>query len=139
MTVCIAAMYDKGILAITDMQRTDSVTERSHETPASKIIALTTNTFALIADDMALQGEICEATVRTLTQQFPEGRCQVKEAVRAYNDAYANAKQERILKNILIDYGYRSFDEYLKKPPAASINDAILQRIENFQMPGGIE
>lgn len=139
MTVCIAAMYDKGIVLVTDTKRTDTATERSHESQQSKIVLLSRNIFALIADDMALQLEICETTVRDLHQRFPKGDCKVKDAVEAYDAAYVIAKQDRILTNILGDYGYKTFEEYRQDSRSEALDKEIFRRIEQFELPGTIE
>jgi len=138
MTVCIAAIYNKGIVAITDMQRTDMVSGQIHEAPVSKIYQFSPKIIALFAGDLSLQSELCEDATRILQERFPTDDFTVKTVLECFIDAHKEARQQRISINILGDYGL-TWDEYKEgqKRRSGIVNDAILRRIESFVMPWG--
>ncbi len=136
MTVCIAARFDKGIIVVTDMTRTNAKTERTREIPVAKSFGFSKHIVALRADDMALQNELCSAAGLTLSTKYSDEIFLVTDALEAYIEAYKQAKQKRLVLNIYSDYGYNTIDEYhsdKERDPVTT--QEILQRVARFKMP----
>jgi hypothetical protein len=135
MTVCIAAICEKGELAIIVSDRLltseGMLLEFEHSTP--KIVALTNNCAAAIAGDMQVSTELFE-----LARPKIDGveNATVSDVGKCVYDAFFELRQKKIEEDILRPKGIRDLKEYhkLQKQLLRDVVLMIENQIDAFEL-----
>jgi 20S proteasome alpha/beta subunit len=136
MTVCIAAICEKGLVAIivSDCLLTSEgslLLEFEHNTP--KITRLTNNCAAAVAGDLAASTELFE-----LARPKIDGikNATVSDVGKCIYDAFFELRQKKIEECILRPRGIRDFEEYYERQQQL-VRDIVLMiegQIDEFEL-----
>lgn len=143
MTVCIAAIWEnRGVIVAADKQITQSDTNFKYESGQPKIFVLSQHILALVADDMALQGELMIETRKSILARKSKRPLRVSEAKQMYCAAYDDLHKSHAERSILVPQGL-TFKTFYAQQKSGELNETattlLVEQLADYRMPFGVQ
>lgn len=147
MTVCIAALCDKGqnVICVSDRMLT-STRQVEFEPPITKVWSITDSVVVLIAGDAGVQAELSHRVSTGIKELDDDSSVSISDVVDLYAKHYGKLRQEAAERDILVPLGLdhesylarsKEFGEDLVRMVADALMEYRLPRIETLIAAAG--